>query len=113
MVWIYTDHAPEAVEVQNHLGLKRRTVNYDAEAVEPTEEQPYSCRYKRVQLDAGVWNYDAIVNAIITAEYPTDKMQAVVNNYLANPTDSATLAEFEQMQALRRHAKDIAKAVLE
>jgi hypothetical protein len=40
-------------------------------------------------------------------------MQAVVNNYLANPTDSATLAEFEQMQALRRHAKDIAKAVLE
>ena len=55
---------------------------------------------------------DRIVDAIITAEYPNDKMQAVVNNYLLNQKDAEHKAEFQAMQEWRAKAKNIANEIL-
>ena len=38
------------------------------------------------------WNYSGIVNAIVSAEYPAERMQAVMNNYLQE-TDLSRLIE--------------------
>lgn len=54
-----------------------------------------------------------IIDAIITAMYPSDRMQAVVNNYLLNQKDSERKAEFQEMQAWRAHAKEVATQVIE
>lgn len=39
-------------------------------------------KYQIYTLKPAVLDYDSIVNAIISREYPDDKMQAVINNYL-------------------------------
>lgn len=66
----------------------------------------------RVTLPPGVWCYDAIVDALVTAEYPSARMQAVINNYLAAPDDPAIHAEFAAMQAWRTEAKRLAREAL-
>lgn len=57
--------------------------------------------------------YSTIVNDIITFEYPNDKMQAIVNNYLLDPSDEKALEEFNKMQDFRKLAKKEAKACIE
>lgn len=39
-------------------------------------------------------------------------MQAIINNYLLDPTNPDTLAEFNEMQDFRKKAKSIAKEIL-
>lgn len=105
MVWIYANEKPEAVEVQIVLGQRQRKVNY---CVESLKEGEYKWRCRQVTLPPGVWNYSAIVDALITAEYPSDKMQSVVNNYLCDPNDEEYNAEMLKMQEWRATAKEIA-----
>lgn len=58
------------------------------------------------------FNYDSIVSAIIKQRYPSDRMQAVINNYLLDPEDEEIKREFQEMQAWRAFAKETAKAAL-
>lgn len=85
-----------------HLGLRVRTIHLC---------HPDSC--KSLTLPPGEWSYDAIVDALVTAEYPTAKMQAIVNNYLATPDDPDIRAEFDTMQSHRKASKLLAKQLLE
>ena len=39
-------------------------------------------------------------------------MQAIINNHLLDPTDEEHEAEFNEMQAWRKHAKEVADHVL-
>lgn len=64
-------------------------------------------------LPNAVLDYDAIVNAIVSDAYPADKMQAVINNYLLDPSEADTKAEFTAMQELRKKAKAYAKDLLQ
>ena len=59
----------------------------------------------------GSLTYDKIVNAIVSSKYPQDKMQAIINNYLIDPTEDH-VAEFKQMQDFRKNAKEYAKEIL-
>lgn len=88
----------------------------------------------------GKWDYDGIVNALISAEYPNDRMQAVLDNYLQETDlskligilstaqnfnklrkqmedwlaerDQDIVREYEKMQEWRAMAKRVAKDVL-
>ena len=75
----------------------------------------YTVCYKEgsVTLPIGVINYDAIVDAIITQRYPSDKMMAVINNYMLSPDDESITAEWQEMQAWRQRAKEVAKEAIE
>lgn len=91
-------------------------------------------------MKIGNWSYDSIVNAIVTAEYPNDRMQAVLDNYLQETDlsklivllstaqnfnklrkqmedwlaerDQDIVREYEKMQEWRAMAKRIANDVL-
>lgn len=69
-------------------------------------------KYQTYTLKPAVLDYDSIVNAIISKEYPDDKMQAIINNYLLDPSNEDTTKEFNDMQAFRKKAKDWAKDLL-
>lgn len=69
-------------------------------------------KYQTYTLKPAVLDYDNIVNAIISKEYPSDKMQAIINNYLLDPSNEDTTKEFNDMQAFRKKAKDWAKDLL-
>lgn len=110
MVWIYTATEPKPVETRRLLGMRQRTVNY---FIQPASgEAGYTHKHKSVTLEPGVWGYGAIVNAIITAEYPNGRMQAIVNNYLADPTNDNAVKEMLEMQNDRAMAKRSAKEAI-
>lgn len=114
MVYYYGNAAPSAVSWRPRFGMKQRTVVWDIEECE-TDEQgaSYSHRWRQVTLEPGIWNYGAIVAAIIADQYTSDEMTAIINNYLLDPTDAGIKGEFDQMQQWRTKAKEIARAAIE
>lgn len=108
MELIITDTEPRLVDTTAKLGQKQHAVNYNISKTEDGAQW----QHKTATLAVGVWNYDAIVSALVNAEYPTDKMQAVQNNYLADPENATAIAEMNEMQQWRKAAKDIAKQAL-
>lgn len=59
------------------------------------------------------YTYDLLVSLIIREKYSDDKMQAVINNFLLENDNTEHEEEFKQMQSWRKHAKEIAKQILE
>ena len=68
--------------------------------------------YREIILQPGHKTYDEIVASLVSDKYPHDRMEAIVNNYLADPSDEGILQEFNDMQAWRREAKALAKEIL-
>ena len=95
-------------------------ISFDIEAVEkefpsmdgeePVVREVYEAY--TVRVDKPVVR-DKVIDAIVTAEYPNDRMQAVVNNYLANQKDAEHKKEFDDMQDWRAHAKSVADEVMQ
>lgn len=109
MVWYYTNERPADVTAKIRLGQVQHTINFN---VQTSDAEGYALRYQSVTLGPGVWSYDAIVNAIVCEQYPADKMQAVINNYLADQEGVEAKKEMDDMQAWRRYAKEVAKEAL-
>ena len=70
-------------------------------------------QYEPIVVEYGRWDYGGIIDALVTYKYPNDKMQSVINNYLLDPNDEQIIKEFNEMQAWRKEAKQIAKQALE
>ena len=66
-----------------------------------------------IQLGISKFNYGGIIDALINYKYSTDKMQAIINNYLLDPNDESINQEFTEMQKWRSESKQIAKEILE
>lgn len=98
-----------SIEVGKIFAQPQYQINYvldlDSESVEYSQ--------KNVILPPGKPTRDIVVNAIITEAYPNDKMQAVQNNYLLDPTNEEAKAEMAVMQDCRKKAKSIANEVME
>lgn len=98
-------------------GSPSRTINFCVEPVSGSEEG-YKYSYYSVSVPMTHWNYDHIVSAIVTAEYPADRMQAIQNNFLralrgdAGAKSGDYLEEFNDMQNWRDLAKATAHEVL-
>lgn len=109
MVWYYTNESPAALVKKVRLGQVQHTINFN---VQDCDVDGYTIRYQSVTLEPGVWGYGPIVNAIVCERYPADKMQAVINNFLANQEDEEAGTEMREMQAWRVFAKKVAKEAL-
>lgn len=57
--------------------------------------------------------YDTVVSALIRKKYNADKMEAIINNYLADNNDETAKSEFDEMQAYRQEVKDFCKTVFD
>lgn len=68
--------------------------------------------WKEEIIPAGKFSYASITDILIQDVYPIPDMQAVQNNYLLDPTNPEAKATFDEMQAWRARAKEIAKEVL-
>lgn len=103
----------EQIELEN--GMDRD------ESKEKTTRLAYSAYVVRIEQPV---ERDKVVDAIVSAAYPSDKMQAIINNHFANLAkiaDGKKLdadeeeheAEYNAMQEWRTKAKAVAKDVLE
>ena len=101
------------VVVNNDLGRKRVTIRVERDGD------------STVELETGVWNYGAIVSALVRAKYSADDIEAITNNNIAlltmpSAVSSAEseedreekLAELRKMQEWRSKCKERAKELI-
>lgn len=123
------DYSPSLIEYEGNFVR----INFDVEKIElangtdsnesknTTTRMAYSAYVVRIEQPM---ERDKVIDAIVRAAYPNDKMQAVINNHFANLAkiaDGKKLdadeeeheAEYEEMQAWRTKAKAVGKNVLE
>lgn len=122
------DYSPNLIEYEGNTVR----INFDVEQVElengmgsnegkKTTRMAYAAHVVRIEqpMERG-----KVIDAIVTAVYPTDKMQAIINNHFANlakiadgkkldADDEEHEAEHDAMQEWRTKAKAVAKDVLD
>lgn len=108
--WNSGEEKPAPVMVARILGQPVATINV---LVEPSLEDETTWRWLEITLPPASWNYPLLVDRLVTLYYPSDRMQAVINNYLLDMSDPEASEEFGQMQQWRAEAKAIAKQLLQ
>lgn len=122
------DYSPSLIEYEgNYI-----RINFDVEQIElangtdssegkKATRMAYAAHVVRIEqpLERG-----KVVDAIVSSAYPTDKMQAIINNHFANlakiadgkkldADDEEHEAEYEAMQEWRTKAKAVATDVID
>ena len=98
---------PDMVTVARDCGQNVMTVNVGVTEVDGGYE------WDSVTLPNGRWGYGLIVNALVEGRYPSDKMQAILNNCISNLFDAGNLTEYKALQEWRKKAKQYAREALE
>jgi hypothetical protein len=119
------DNAPKTLEREG----KNIRINFDVDVTElpsgtdneEAKRTAFSAYVVRVEqpLERG-----KVIDAIVSAAYPSDKMQAIINNHFANlakiadgkkldADDEEHEAEYNAMQEWRTKAKSVASDVME
>ena len=121
------DYSPNLIEYEgNYI-----RINFDVEQIELANgtdsneiknatRMAYAAHVVRIEqpMERG-----KVIDAIVTAVYPTDKMQAIINNHFANlakiadgkkldTDDEEHEAEYNSMQEWRTKAKRVASDVM-
>lgn len=65
--------------------------------------------WKYILMRPADYNYSGLINAIIGIDYNLKDTLAVMNNYLAEPKNAKYKKEFEEMQKVRKAAKEYSK----
>lgn len=122
------DYSPSLIEYEGNYVR----INFDVEQIElangtdsdenkSTTRMAYAAYVIRIEQPV---ERDKVIDAIVSAAYPSDKMQAIINNHFANLAkiadgkkldvdDEEHEAEYNAMQEWRTKAKYVAKNVLE
>lgn len=97
---------PELMDTYVIGGVRKYDINIDV----VFEDDLY--KWEQVSIPYGRFDYSGVVDALVQFKYPIDKMQAVINNYLLEPENQEYIIAFNEMQAWRKEAKEIAKEAL-
>lgn len=120
------DNAPKMLEYEG----KSIRINFDVDVTELASDGTDNEELKRTAFSAYVVRVEQplergkVIDAIVSAAYPSDKMQAVINNHFANlakiadgkKLDADELSherEYNAMQEWRKKAKSVASDVME
>lgn len=120
------DNTPKTLEREG----KNIRINFDVDVAELPSGGTDNEDAKRTAFSAYVVRVeqplerDKVIDAIVSAAYPSDKMQAIINNHLVNlatiadggKLDEDELAheeEYKAMQEWRKKAKSVAGDVME
>lgn len=123
------DYSPSLIEYEGNT----IRINFDVEQIElengmdssegkgKTTRLAYAAHVVRIEQPV---ERGKVVDAIVSSAYPTDKMQAIINNHFANlakiadgekldADDEEHEAEYEAMQKWRTKAKAVATDVID
>ena len=121
------DYLPDLIEYEGNVVR----INFDVEQIElannmdsnegkKASRKAYAAHVVRIEQPV---ERDKVIDAIVSEAYPTDKMQAIINNHFANlgvlvdggMLDADELAheeEYVTMQEWRKKAKSVASDVM-
>ena len=69
--------------------------------------------YQKELPQGGIWRRDLIISTIIRAKYSADKMEAIMMNVMADPTNRDARDEHRAMQHWRKKAKQWATELMQ
>ena len=90
------------------IGKKLAQPLYEIDYLTDNRDDTGERSSRSITLHPGIPSKGDIINAIVRDQYPTDKMEAVTNNYMQNLSDMTYASEFMAMQQWRCKAKEIA-----
>lgn len=76
------------------------------------KEKDGEYEYTRLELQPKQINYGDMVSAMVNNEYGHDKVEAILNNYMGDPSNPKYDREFRRLQEFRAYAKDLVKEIL-
>ena len=122
------DYSPSLIEYEgNYIRINfdveqiELANNMDSNAGKKSSRKAYAAHVVRISQPV---SRDKVIDAIISEAYPTDKMQAIINNHFTNLgviADGGTLKdadelaheeEYVAMQEWRKKAKSVASDVM-
>lgn len=92
-------------------GIITEVIRFDIHEV----EQGFECdevEYNHKD-DLSPSDYGSMVSCIIRGKYSEDAVEAILNNYLSDPTNTRYEAEFQQLQKWRAKAKQTARIIID
>ena len=109
---IYSQERPRLKEVGRTVNPVTHTtlINFDIREEQDSEQGKYS--YLQVEMYPSQMRRPAIISAVIRAKYDQDEMEAIINNYLEDPTDADVLEDIYEMRRWRHMAKLVATEAL-
>ena len=109
-VTVTTPSATDSEATASEATTTESTDSDSSESASNAVRTAYEAYTVRVSLPT---TYEQVTSAIIDAAYPSDQMQAIINNHLLESGNAEHEAEFTAMQQWRADAKTIAKQVME
>ena len=112
----YYEERPLAQEQVRSMNIITTVIRFHIEERQPDPENPQQAPWQADEVEYNhkealqKSDYGPMVSAIVRSEYSEDAVEAIVNNYLADP-DGHT-EEFQQLQAWRTEAKQRAREVI-
>ena len=106
---IYPERPLDNEEVRS-IGIITEIIRFDIHEV----EQDFECdevEYNHKE-DLSPSDYGPMVSCIIRGKYSEDAVEAILNNYLSDPTNKRYEAEFNMLQSWRAEAKERARSIL-
>lgn len=103
------DFGPKAVETIISTGIMTTVIRLD---ITKMEDGMYECEeveYNHKEPLTEEKDYGPIVSTLIRAHYSQDQVEAITQNYLADPEGHKQ--EFDDLQEWRAESKQIAKAL--
>lgn len=113
----YYAERPQSVELIRSLGISTTVIRFNIEERHPDPDDPQQAPWMADEVEYNhkealqESDYGPMVSAIIRSEYSEDAVEAIVNNYLADP-DGHT-EEFQQLQEWRAKAKQAARTIID
>lgn len=93
------------IEVGKYLAQPLYSISY-------TVGEGEESKFRTATCPPGIPDRGQIINAVIRQDYPEDKMEAVINNYLLDPTDEDAKSAFDEMQEFRKSVKEFADSII-
>ena len=106
---IYPERPSDNEEIRS-FGIITEVIRFDIHEV----EQGFECdevEYNHKE-DLSPSDYGPMGSCIIRGKYSEDAVEAILNNYLSDPTNTRYEAEFNMLQSWRAEAKERARSIL-
>lgn len=106
---IYPERPKDNEEVRS-FGIITEVIRFDIREV----EEGFECNEVEYNHKEGLSSSDfgSMVSCIIRGKYSEDDVEAILNNYLADPENERYVAEFNSLQSWRNEAKERTRSIL-
>lgn len=108
------DKRPSDWEIVVSIGIKSLVIRFDIKEIPEEEGDGFECWEVVYSFkdELSERDYGHIVSTIIRGKYSEDNVEAILNNYLSDPTNTRYEAEFNMLQSWRAEAKERARSIL-